>query len=90
MADRRYTTRRWRTLREQALVRDGYHCVKPACTNPGPLAVDHIWEVADGGPFWSLDNLQTLCDSHHKQKTNLERARRLVANTQLDPVSPHA
>jgi len=40
------------------------------CTYPAQ-DVDHIVNVANGGSN-SLDNLQALCDWHHKRKTQTE------------------
>ena len=40
------------------------------CTYPAQ-DVDHIVNVANGGSN-SLDNLQALCDWHHKRKTQQE------------------
>lgn len=56
----------WRKVRNLALRRDGFACVK--CGSSGPLEVDHIRPVAQGGS-WELSNLQTLCSECHRLKT---------------------
>ena len=61
----------WRKQRGKALERDGYicqecktrHIITPATD------VDHIIEKAHGGTD-DLDNLQSLCNPCHKDKTN--------------------
>jgi len=40
--------------------------VKPA------RVVDHIVRVRDGGEFWDLNNLQTMCDACHNAKSGRE------------------
>lgn len=87
MADPRYRTKRWRNLKTQAHRRDGYRCVIPGCkvdtTPKHSLYADHIIEVRDGGAFWDLNNLQTLCYEHHNAKTADVRAQR--GNVKLSP-----
>jgi 5-methylcytosine-specific restriction endonuclease McrA len=62
---------RWPAMRQQALRRDGFKCVK--CGATGRLEVDHIKSVRLSPELaWSLDNLQTLCPQHHTAKTRLE------------------
>lgn len=76
MKYRRYSdpitrTRRWKSLRWQALKRDGFRCVQ--CSGRGRLEVDHIKPVRDAPELaWSLDNLQSLCPTCHGRKTRLE------------------
>jgi 5-methylcytosine-specific restriction endonuclease McrA len=88
--DPRYRTQRWRRLRHQALERDGWRCTWPGCGAPlhAPLAgvADHIDEVSDGGPFWDLNNLQSLCRDHHWAKTAHTRTTRSATATR----SPNA
>ena len=59
--------------RRQALDRDGSRCVK--CGAPA-VEVDHIIEIAIGGPEFDLHNLQSLCDSCHKEKTRKFNSRK--------------
>ena len=64
-------SKRWPAMRQQALRRDGFKCVK--CGKTGRLEVDHIKSVRLSPELaWSLDNLQTLCPQHHTAKTRLE------------------
>lgn len=75
-----YKSNSWRGkngLRQQALVRDKYECVK--CREKGQvttkdhatLEVDHILEIeTHPDKATDLDNLQTLCRHHHNQKHN--------------------
>lgn len=57
----------WESLRYQALVRDNNKCLK--CGLESYLEVDHIVEIADGGPQFKLSNLQVLCHYCHLEKT---------------------
>jgi 5-methylcytosine-specific restriction endonuclease McrA len=81
--DRRYDTARWRLLRARVVARDGYRCTTPGCTTdtskPRSLHVDHVIEVSDGGLFWDMANLRTLCWLHHGAKTRLVMANRAGA-----------
>ena len=64
-------SRRWKSLRLEALRRDRFSCVK--CGARGGLEVDHIKPVRDRPDLsFDLDNLQTLCGKHHSQKTRIE------------------
>jgi hypothetical protein len=36
---------------------------------PRMTQVDHIVEVRDGGDFWSMSNLRTVCRFHHYSKS---------------------
>jgi len=56
----------WLEVREKALERDGYRCVK--CGRPAN-EVDHIVPIALGGSMFDLNNLQSLCSECHKRKT---------------------
>jgi 5-methylcytosine-specific restriction protein A len=64
----RTTTPQWRTTRRQALDRDGHRCVM--CGQPSNIT-DHIVNYAAGGTD-DVDNLQTLCTTHHQAKTQAE------------------
>ena len=70
----------WQTIRNQALERDGHKCVK--CGKIDSLEVDHIIEIADGGPEFELSNLQTLCWNCHLLKTAKSNHDRAV-NTKI-------
>lgn len=71
-----YNTARWRHTRRKQLNRE------PLCRQCGRIAtdVDHIVPIEDGGPTWSLDNLQSLCRTHHSQKTRAEQEARRSAS----------
>lgn len=43
------------------------------CGTEDDLQVDHITEVTDGGSLYDAANLQTLCETHHDEKTALHR-----------------
>ena len=64
---------RWRAVRNEALLRDGYRCCQ--CRRAGALAVDHIVPVHRGGEQYELTNLQTLCRRCHLLKHRGERRR---------------
>ena len=44
-----------------------------ACRSAYRVQVDHITELADGGAMYDEENLQTLCETHHIQKSREER-----------------
>lgn len=73
-----YDTKQWRVhTRPAILLRDGYRCVK--CNILGTsnnLVIDHIKELRDGGDKYNYSNLQTLCISCHKRKTDDEKRKR--------------
>lgn len=83
-----YNTVRWQRLRARARARDGERCVR--CGEVQGLSVDHRVAVADGGPMWDLDNLETLCSKCHRRKTvndvrrrNGKRPKVFVVRTRL-------
>ena len=60
----------WATLRRRVLHRDGHQCVHTApdgtrCPTRTNLECDHIHDRHNH----HLTNLQTLCKTHHQQKT---------------------
>ncbi|AWY20093.1 HNH endonuclease [Moraxella bovis] len=62
--------RAWRRLRDEILARDSYTC--QCCGRVGGrLELDHIVNVAQGGTN-DKSNLQILCHSCHKTKTQSE------------------
>ena len=70
-ANRIYHTAKWRKVRQQALIRDGYRCQH--CGTTQHLIVHHDIEVTkDPGQAFNLDNLETLCRSCHG-RTHTER-----------------
>ena len=72
-----YNTVRWRRFRQAVLQRDKYLCQE--CLRKGihtPVgdkrwdhAVDHIKEVRDGGKFYDMSNVETLCSTCHNRKS---------------------
>ncbi len=64
---------KWRYLRKHVLERDMYLCCE--CKKEGKLTaateVDHIIPKSQGGTD-DPDNLQSLCNAHHKIKTARE------------------
>lgn len=54
--------------RARILQRDGGTCRYPECESTHGLQIDHIVALALGGRD-ADENLETLCEDHHKQKT---------------------
>jgi 5-methylcytosine-specific restriction protein A len=54
-----YACAQWRSLRKQALERDGYLCQAPGCQRAATI-VDHIVSRRCGGAD-ALSNLRSLC-----------------------------
>ena len=77
-----YLTRRWRTLRLEALERDGWVCRATGVPLTGrhPAAdapvVDHVIpHRGDPALFWDLKNLRSVAKGwHDREKQRLERA----------------
>ena len=67
----------WKRLRKFVLVRDGYLCKigLPGCRGAA-TAVDHIVELADGGPALDARNLQAACVTCNSGKANKRRPQR--------------
>lgn len=59
--------------RQAALTRSKGACER--CGSPGPLEVDHIVPLRDGGAN-TRSNLQVLCKPCHLAKTRVDRRRR--------------
>ena len=88
--DPRYDSPRWRALRDAVRRRDGQTCMRcgarrVASSRGGglrrgakgePLDVHHRIPVRDGGDFWGMDNLITLCRGCHvRVHVRLDRAK---------------
>lgn len=60
-------------------VRDAYRATHPLCERPGcpRLAddVDHVTPLAEGGAKYDPRNFMSLCEDHHKAKTNADALR---------------
>ena len=64
-------TARWKALRQEALRRDGWCCVR--CPERRRLEVDHILPVKTHPELaFALSNLQCLCGPCHSRKTRIE------------------
>ena len=63
-----YNTRRWQKLRAIQLIKNPLCVNFDACNNVATIA-DHIIEISDKGEAFSLDNLQSICQSCHNTKT---------------------
>lgn len=74
-----YNSGNWRNLRNW-FIKANPLCVE--CKAAGWVkagdVVDHVIPIADGGEELSSDNLQTLCNMHHNQKTARENGRALI------------
>jgi 5-methylcytosine-specific restriction endonuclease McrA len=57
--------------RARILERDGHCCRYPGCDVKTGLQIDHIIALQLGGRDRD-DNLQALCEEHHKQKTRID------------------
>ena len=55
----------WRRMRVAALRRDRGLCVRCLPVFVAAVTVHHAALLADGGQPFALDNLQSLCASHH-------------------------
>ena len=66
-----YNTTRWRRLRAYYIKRNPLCCMcKDNNIIKEAYIVDHIREIADGGMMYDYNNLQSLCDPHHRSKTS--------------------
>jgi len=79
--DSRYGTPRWKRLRRLRLEIDNWHCTipHPNCKyqTPGSLKhttrkahVHHINPPVNGGPFWDITNLTTVCATYNIAERN--------------------
>ena len=72
-----YHTTRWRALRKVQLTS---HPLCAMCEAKGIITaavmVDHVRSIANGGDFWDMSNLQSLCSHCHRVKTNKEISKR--------------
>lgn len=86
----RTSTPEYKRLRRWALANLPHECAVPGCTTTTGLHLDHLDNVAEGGPD-TADNVQWLCPAHHAPKTAREAARgraRRRARRRL-PTKPH-
>jgi len=76
MPQRLYDTPRWNWLRERVLRRDGNRCAVGRLLGGDchpTLHVHHVVPVSDGGSPWNIENLVTVCASHHPELEALRR-----------------
>lgn len=57
-----------KVIRDELRKRDHFQCAVCGKVDEN-WAADHIVEVRHGGGACTLDNFQTLCSDHHKEKT---------------------
>jgi 5-methylcytosine-specific restriction enzyme A len=76
-----YSTTRWQRLRARRLK------MQPLCaarSYHGRIVpareVDHIHPISKGGAVWEIDNLQSLCSTHHSLKSWWDRTNRYWAD----------
>lgn len=69
------STWEWKKLKKAVHERDGWMCVMCGRSEEDgvKLHCDHIQRYADGGGDF-MENLQTLCNDHHKEKTRMENS----------------
>ena len=76
-----YNTNNWLKTKEAVLIRDNYLCQEclrkniytQLCVRKYDHAVDHIKPVRQGGNFFDMDNLESLCAPCHNSKSGKER-----------------
>ena len=76
-----YYSTKWRKLRKWFIDKNPIcaECLKNDLIVAAEI-VDHIVEVRDGGDFFDIDNLQSLCRHCHNIKTAKEREKRKNIN----------
>ena len=72
-----YHTKQWRELRKLKLNMNPLcqQCQAQSLTEAATV-VDHINPVQEGGDPFRLENLQSLCASHHNSKTGKSRSKK--------------
>ena len=88
-----YDLQAWKRARREHLAHEPLcvMCRKLGRTVPA-TEVDHIIPISKGGE-WFYDNLQSLCESHHSQKTRRDEGKTVrmgagIDGTPLDPAHP--
>jgi hypothetical protein len=72
-----YSSLAWRAARRAALDRDGERCTVARLLGgicSASLHVHHLKPVREGGDRFGLDNLVTVCSTHHPQLEGVRRA----------------
>ena len=72
-----YKTAMWKKYRRAKLMLNPLceHCEAFGDATMATV-VDHIEEIVDGGAVYDIDNLQSLCASHHNTKTGKHKKSR--------------
>ena len=78
----RVSRKRWARVRRVVLDRDGWRCQR--CHRAGALEVHHKVRVQDGGSWYDLNNLETLCRRCHIEEHNPISAERLAWRALLE------
>lgn len=60
-----YSSKKWEETREEVLTRDNHKC--QACGREENLHVHHIIPISAGGDRFNVNNLVTLCNTHHNE-----------------------
>lgn len=71
-----YSTSDWKTARKRAIRRDGECCTVGRLFGgdcKGSLHVHHLVPLREDGDLLDLDNLATVCASHHPRWESLRR-----------------
>lgn len=90
--DRFYTSPEWLVVREQALARDGNRCsvarlIGGDCSTR--LDVHHLQPIEERPDLvYDLDNLLTVCSSHHPTLEAVRRILRVIRLIDMPPC-PH-
>jgi len=74
-----YNDKRWKIVREKAMIRDLMMCCECRRNGISTLGeeVDHVIELQDRIDLaFDLDNLEYLCKPCHSKKTKIEKAKR--------------
>jgi len=75
--DKFYHSKEWYELRQWFIRQNPLckWCEEEGRAEEGKI-VDHIKEIIDGGERLDQNNLMTMCQKHHNQKTNFARKKR--------------
>jgi HNH endonuclease len=90
-----YDTLDWVLARARAIARDSGQCTVSRLLggdcSPGPHHVHHVRPVSEGGEPLALENLATVCASHHPAWEGLRRSLLHAMNRHVEkpPVCRH-
>jgi 5-methylcytosine-specific restriction endonuclease McrA len=78
---RPYDSQRWRVVRRDVLLRDGFVCqIRLAHCTGSATAVDHVVDWRDGGSWYDAANLRAACASCNSSQRNSRVAARARAH----------